>query len=121
MAGDVIGVTDLTGLRVGSNSPGVIGSACTWMSFSQSSISALNVLGNQISVSTVPFSNVTPGDIITATLTSALSNAVALGNVYVSSPGVVSLSFSNASSTSQVIAAQTVSLAAFRMSNATRF
>lgn len=123
MAGNLIGLTDLTGLRVGnSNTPqgqNIAGSAITWIGWASASVSAFSALGNQTSSATVAFSNVTPGDVVICEMRSALSNSVALANSYVTAPGIMALIFSNASSTTLSQSAVTVDMIAFRASNAT--
>ena len=119
MAGDLPGVTDLTGLRLGDNT--TRGSAITWSAWTSVLASAVSAVGVQNSSVTVPFSNVTPGDILIITTRSALSNSVDLSGSYISAPGIVALIYSNASTTTLSQSAVTVDMAAFRMSNATRF
>ena len=120
MAGNILGFTDFTGLRLG-DSDGTTRSVLSWMGYASSSLSTMAVLGNQTSTQTFGFSGVTPGDLVVCTMLSALSNAVGVANAYVSSAGVVSVAFSNASSTTQTIGVNTVYLAGFRMSNRTNW
>jgi len=127
MAGDIVGVTDLTGLRIGTNAvPSgaglTVGSACTWMGYvTSSSMSTLAVLGNQTTALSVTFSGVTVGDVVLASFGTALPNSVT-AVPRVTAVDAVTLVFSNASSTTQTVAGNTsYQLLAFRMSNVTRF
>lgn len=124
MSGNLGGVTDLTGLRLGDGGavPGV-SSACSpgtglvWMSFRTFAVPALTLTANGSTTTAAVFPGAASGDFASAYPTSSMSSGGVLAHAFVSATNAVTLVYSNASTAALAIVAQTVGVKVDRYAN----
>lgn len=102
------GITSLSGLSIGVNQGGPAGSAISWLSSATVAVAAQNVPNATTSTQTIAYGNVATSDaVLSFTLGSALSDAVAVASVIPTAAGVLTLTLANASASTVTTAANT--------------
>lgn len=118
MAGNILGVTDFTGVRVGGGSS-ITGSTLSdgapiyWVGSAASAFAALTVTGNLSSDRTIVVPGARAGDVVALGIPSGLSSGVAVHG-FVTADNTVTVRFSAATTLNQSQTAQTFRAAVFR-------
>lgn len=116
MAGNLGGITDLTGIRLGGGEaiPGVTSSAASpgssqvWQSFRTYAMPTISLTANGSTTTVAAFPGAKAGDFARAALASSASSGAGVGTAWVSADNSVTVAFSNSSTAALAIALQTL-------------
>lgn len=122
MAGNLAGITGLSGLSVGgaeadpkiSTSAQSAGRGLIWHSYRTYAVPALTLTANGSTTTDAVFPGVAANDAVFAHATSSMSSGAVLAHAFASAANTVTLVYSNASTAALSIVAQTIGVVAQR-------